>query len=184
MIEFYGRKIFAKPSKPRKKSTAYKKDEDYIDLDDNDKEIVDAIQEAIENGDITGESLWSDWVSNTLGDWSQEEQYEAIYGRPASSEDFQESADQSGSKYRDGEGRGDDDIEEEFYSESIADASPREKLRALVGEHIPKGSTYGDDAHIAALRQSFSSESSSGKNQLVKNFPSTPLAKKCHWLSA
>lgn len=157
LIEFYGRKIFAKPSNPRKKSTAYKKDEDYMDLDDNDKEVVDVIQEAIESGDITGESLWSDWVSNTLGDWSQEEQYEAIYGRPASSEEIQESADQSGSKYGDGEWRGDDDIEDEFYSEAIADASPRQKLRALVGESIPKGSTYGDDAHIAALRKSFSS---------------------------
>ena len=145
------------PPSDRLSSGAYKKDEDYIDLDDNDKEVVDAIQEAIESGDITGESLWSDWVSNTIGEWSQEEQYEAIYGRPASSEEIQESADQSGSKYGDGEWRGDDDIEDEFYSEAIADASPRQKLRALARESIPKGSTYGDDAHIAALRESFSS---------------------------
>jgi len=143
--------------KPRKKSTDYKKDKNYTDLDDDDKKIVDVIQEAIENGEITGESYWSDWVSNTLGDWSLQEQYEAIYGRSATSEDFQESADQSGSRYRDGEGRYDDDIEEEFYSESIADASPREKLIGLVGEYMPEGSKYGDKKHIAALRQSFSS---------------------------
>lgn len=152
-------------------SSSYKEDKDYIDLDDDDKKIADAIQEAIDSGEIKDESLWSDWVSNKLSELSLAEQYEAVYGEPATSTDIQEYASQSDEFYRGGEGRWDNDIEQGFYDGSLSDVEPKYKLRGLIDGTVPEGSTYGDDAHIAALRQSWSSDGFASGPSRIRRIP-------------
>lgn len=136
----------------------YKEDKDYIFLSDDNKKIVDAIQEAIESGEIDEDS-WKDLVRNTLFEFPNSERYELTFGRPVNWEDIWEDTSNDDIKYDYGWGAYDDEIEANWFSRVFDQADIEDELRGLAELYRPEGSTYGDDAHIAALRKEWFDDS-------------------------
>ena len=135
----------------------YRNDKDYIALDDDNKKIADAIEQAISEGSITSDDSWYDLVSNAFVDagGTDKEKHEAIFGKTTMDEWYDYASQYDSVVGEDGPSSW---LEQQFYDDGLDFvATPQDKLRYVAENVMPEGSKYGDEAHIAALRESFSS---------------------------